>query len=135
MNKLKKKMGRPTENPKTERIGIRIAKRDLEILEYCSNVLGDSRADVIAKGIRKVYDELTKESETTRGVLENELGNKYCEQIEKKVMYKDSGNGWSTVQIVLPISWVNDMGVEEKAKDVVLSYNDKDKEIIIKKSK
>lgn len=50
-------------------------------------------------------------------------------------MYKDSGNNWSTVQIVLPISWVKDMGVTENAKDVILSYNDKDKEIIIKKSK
>jgi len=57
----KKKIGRPTENPKTERIGIRITKRDLEILEYCSNVLGDSRADVIAKGIKKVYEELKED--------------------------------------------------------------------------
>lgn len=57
----KKKMGRPTENPKTERIGIRITKRDLEILEYCSNILGVSRADVIAKGIRKVYEELKED--------------------------------------------------------------------------
>lgn len=54
-------MGRPTENPKTERIGIRITKRDLEILEYCSNILGVSRADVIAKGIRKVYEELKED--------------------------------------------------------------------------
>lgn len=60
MDKPKKKMGRPTDNPKTEKIGIRITKSDLELLEYCSDKTGKSRANVISMGIKKVYDDLKK---------------------------------------------------------------------------
>lgn len=61
MDKPKKKMGRPTDNPKTEKIGIRISKKDLDILEECSEILGETRANVIVKGIKMVYQKL-KES-------------------------------------------------------------------------
>lgn len=57
--KEKKKMGRPViDEPKTEKIGIRISKLDLERLEYCSKTLNDTRANIIVKGIRKLYEEL-----------------------------------------------------------------------------
>lgn len=59
MSKDKKKMGRPVEDePKTEKIGIRISKLDLEKLEFCSNKLNKSRANVIIDGIRRTYKEI-----------------------------------------------------------------------------
>lgn len=59
MSKEKKKMGRPIEDePKTEKIGIRISKLDLEKLEFCSKELNKSRANVIIDGIRRTYKEI-----------------------------------------------------------------------------
>lgn len=74
-------------------------------------------------------------AEVIRELLEEKFGDKQYEQVEKKVMYKDSGNGRKTTQIILPAIWVRDIGVTEDDKDVVLSYNDRGKEIIIKKLK
>ncbi|MDO4662502.1 MAG: CopG family transcriptional regulator [Tissierellia bacterium] len=55
----KKKMGRPVEGePKTEKIGIRISKIDLEKLEICSKKLNKSRSNVIIDGIRRTYREI-----------------------------------------------------------------------------
>lgn len=115
---MEKKIGRPISG-KVKNFDLKVrVDEDIneKLLAYCEEQ-GQTKAEVI------------------RELLKEKFGDKQYEQVEKKVMYKDSGNNWSTVQIVLPISWVKDMGVEEKAKDVVLSYNGKSKEIIIKKSK
>lgn len=62
MSKEKKKIGRPVEDePKTEKIGIRISKIDLERLETCSKKLNKSRANVIIDGIRRTYSEIKDE--------------------------------------------------------------------------
>lgn len=53
-----KKIGKPTDNPKTERIGIRISRDDLEKLNYCSDKTGVSRADIIALCIRDYYEKV-----------------------------------------------------------------------------
>lgn len=50
--------GRPTDNPKRHETRIRMSDEDVEILEYCCNKTGDTKADIIRKGIRKVYNEL-----------------------------------------------------------------------------
>ncbi|MDU5349993.1 MAG: ribbon-helix-helix protein, CopG family [Peptostreptococcus sp.] len=63
-----------------------------KLLAYCEE-RGQTRAEVI------------------RELLEEKFGSKQYEQVEKKVMYKDSGNNWSTVQIVLPISWVKELNM------------------------
>lgn len=52
------RMGRPTDNPKRHETRIRMSDEDVEILEYCCNKTGDTKADIIRKGIRKVYNEL-----------------------------------------------------------------------------
>lgn len=52
--------GRPTNNPKTGRLEIRISEEEKEMLDYCCKTIEKNRADIIRIGIRKVYDELKK---------------------------------------------------------------------------
>lgn len=56
----KKKMGRPTTNPRTNRLELRMSDEDIKKLEFCSSATGLSKSDVIRKGIEKVYDEVKK---------------------------------------------------------------------------
>lgn len=53
--------GRPTSNKKTERIEIRLAPNEAELLRECAERLQISRTDVINKGVRLVKAELDKE--------------------------------------------------------------------------
>lgn len=50
--------GRPTDNPKRHETRIRMSDEDVELLEYCCNKTGKTKADIIREGIRKVYYEL-----------------------------------------------------------------------------
>ena len=54
------KMGRPTENPKSERIMIRATKDDKELLEKCCELLGMTQYEVVMKGIQMVYENTKK---------------------------------------------------------------------------
>ncbi len=49
--------GRPTEEPKIHQTRIRMSDEDLEMLEYCTKVTGKSKADIIRKGIKAIYDQ------------------------------------------------------------------------------
>lgn len=51
----KKKMGRPTNAPKTNNYRIRMTDEELQRLEMCCKITGLSKADVIRLGIDKVY--------------------------------------------------------------------------------
>ena len=53
-----KKMGRPTNNPKKHDTRIRMTEEDVEILNFCAEKTGMTKADVIRIGIRKVYEEI-----------------------------------------------------------------------------
>lgn len=53
-------MGRPTKNPRTEKIGIRISKEELQMLNTCSEILETTRANVIIDGIKRTFEELPK---------------------------------------------------------------------------
>ena len=55
-----KKMGRPTTDPKKNQTRIRMTDTELEKLNYCSEVLGISKTEVINLGVNKVYEELKK---------------------------------------------------------------------------
>ena len=57
---LSAKMGRPTDNPKTEIIKIRATKQDREKLLYCCEKTNKTQYEIVMRGISKVYDELTK---------------------------------------------------------------------------
>lgn len=53
-----KKMGRPTDNPKDISLKVRLDKETAEKLEDCIQVLEVSKAEVIRRGVHKVYDDL-----------------------------------------------------------------------------
>ena len=50
-----KKMGRPTENPKTEVINIRATKEDRVKLQYCCEVTGRTQYEIVMEGINRIY--------------------------------------------------------------------------------
>lgn len=115
---MERKIGRPTSG-KVKNVDLKVrVDEDIneKLLAYCEEQ-GQTKAEVI------------------RELLEEKFGDKQYEQVEKKVVFRSSGNGRKTTQIILPAAWVRDMGVTKDDKDVVLSYNDRRKEIIIKKLK
>lgn len=54
----KKKMGRPTDNPKIIVKRARMSEEDVNKLKMCCEVLGISESDVLRMGINKVYEEV-----------------------------------------------------------------------------
>ena len=54
----KKKMGRPTDNPRTGVFQVRTTDEDEKMLAFCCKETGRSKADIIRYGLKKVYDEL-----------------------------------------------------------------------------
>ena len=55
-----KKMGRPTDDPKTHNMRIRLSDTDIEKLEFCSKQLGKPKAEIIRMGIDRVYKSLSE---------------------------------------------------------------------------
>lgn len=60
--KRKSNAGRPTNDPKTKRAALRLSEADLKKLNYCTEALNISAAEVIRLGIDKVYSELQDDS-------------------------------------------------------------------------
>lgn len=58
MEATKKKMGRPTNNPKTIQTRIRMSKEEAEKLEFCAREKNITKTEVIRLGINKVYQEI-----------------------------------------------------------------------------
>lgn len=54
----KKKMGRPTSEPKTIIKRARMSKEDVEKLKKCSKTLNISESDVLRMGIEEVYKKI-----------------------------------------------------------------------------
>lgn len=55
------KMGRPkVENPKALQYRIRLTEEEAQKLEYCSEKTGLTKADVLRKGLERVYQEVKK---------------------------------------------------------------------------
>lgn len=52
--------GRPTDNPKTLNTRVRLSEKDVEMLKFCSDRTGKTKAEIIRIGIEKVYAELDK---------------------------------------------------------------------------
>lgn len=50
----------PSKDPKNNNTRIRLTDGEVQKLEYCSQQLGMTKADVIRKGIDMVYSELTE---------------------------------------------------------------------------
>lgn len=56
------KTGRPTDDPKTKRMEIRISLLDSIKLEYCCETLNLSKSEVIREGINNVYQKALESS-------------------------------------------------------------------------
>lgn len=54
----RKRMGRPTLDPKVMRKDIRLSRLDCQKLEYCIRETGLTGNEIIRKGIDRVYQEL-----------------------------------------------------------------------------
>lgn len=52
--------GRPTNNPKNNRLELRLSDADAEKLKYCSKKENISRAEVLRKGLEEFYQKLKK---------------------------------------------------------------------------
>lgn len=52
--------GRPTDEPKKIRLELRLSDYDAEKIDFCCKVLGMSKAEVIRRGIERVYQEAIK---------------------------------------------------------------------------
>lgn len=52
--------GRPTNDPKNLNTRVRLSDEDVVMLEYCCELTGKKKAEIIRMGIRKVYEELKK---------------------------------------------------------------------------
>lgn len=56
----KKKMGRPTDNPKSYRESFRLSEDCMQKIKFCMERTGKSKTDIIRWGIDSVYNELKK---------------------------------------------------------------------------
>ncbi len=54
----KKKMGRPTDNPRTEKIGFRMSKAEIEDIEKCADAMNTQRVNAVIEGIRLLKEKL-----------------------------------------------------------------------------
>ncbi len=54
----KKKMGRPTENPRTEKIGFRMSRMEIEDIQKCADELKTQRVNAVVEGIRLLKEQL-----------------------------------------------------------------------------
>ena len=55
-----KKMGRPTDEPKTIVKRARMSQQDVEKLAECCKILNMSESEVLRKGIDELYKKLTQ---------------------------------------------------------------------------
>lgn len=56
----KKKMGRPTDNPRSKRLSLRIAEDEMKEIEYCSDKLGITKIETVLKAIELLKKEIDK---------------------------------------------------------------------------
>jgi hypothetical protein len=55
-------MGRPTTDPRTETIKVRLSKNDSDILNECQQISYKSKSEIIRLGIKLAYEHLQKEN-------------------------------------------------------------------------
>ncbi|EFS20585.1 hypothetical protein FSBG_00082 [Fusobacterium gonidiaformans 3-1-5R] len=59
MEATKKKMGRPTNNPKNIQTRIRMTEEEAKKLDFCAKTLNTSKTEIISKGVDKIYQEIS----------------------------------------------------------------------------
>ena len=58
--KIEKKMGRPTDAPKSYRESFRLSESDMEKIRFCMEKTGAGKTGVVRMGIEALYKELNK---------------------------------------------------------------------------
>lgn len=56
-------MGRPTTNPRTEKIGFRMSKQEIKDIQLCADKMEVNRVDVVVSGIKLLKEKLNIEEE------------------------------------------------------------------------
>lgn len=56
----KKKMGRPTDAPKSYRESFRLSEEDMSKIRFCMEKTGMSKTDIIRAGIDAIYQKIKK---------------------------------------------------------------------------
>ena len=51
-------MGRPTDNPRTEKVGFRLSKQEIEDIQKCADAMGTQRVNAIVAGIELLKEKL-----------------------------------------------------------------------------
>lgn len=52
------KMGRPTDNPRTEKIGLRLSKQELADIQKCADTMKTQRVNAVIAGIDLLKEKL-----------------------------------------------------------------------------
>ena len=58
---MQNKRGRPTDNPKNNRITVRLTNEDMTKLDECVETEHSNVTDIVRKGINLVHSQLNKE--------------------------------------------------------------------------
>ncbi len=53
-----KKTGRPTDNPRTKKIGFRMSEKEIEDIQKCADVLNTQRVNAVVEGINLLKEKL-----------------------------------------------------------------------------
>ena len=54
----KKKIGRPTTNPRTEKVGFRMSKSEIDDIQRCSDIMKTNRVNAVVEGINLLKEKL-----------------------------------------------------------------------------
>ncbi len=54
----KKRMGRPTDNPRTQKIGFRMSQTEIEDIQRCADAMNTQRVNAVVEGIRLLKETL-----------------------------------------------------------------------------
>ena len=58
--------GRPTDNPKPNRLQVMLSDSEVEKLEFCHKKINLSKGEIVRQGIDRVYQSLIEEKETQK---------------------------------------------------------------------
>ncbi|MCI9082825.1 MAG: hypothetical protein HFI70_11150 [Lachnospiraceae bacterium] len=54
----KKKMGRPTDNPRTEKVGFRMSPNEIADIQKCADAMKTQRVNAVVEGINLLKEKL-----------------------------------------------------------------------------
>lgn len=54
----KKKMGRPTDNPRDKKIGFRMSEKEIEDIQRCAEAMNTQRVNAVVEGINLLKEKL-----------------------------------------------------------------------------